>query len=199
MFSLKEGQRLVEIARKELDAYFKGQEQEKWDIKGFDKRLGVFVSLHSYPEKELRGCVGFPVAHMPLWKAVKEAAKAAAFEDIRFLSLTKEELDKIIIEISVLTKPELIEKENQEDIVAEIEIGKDGLILEYSGFSGLFLPQVPIEQKWNIRQYLENLCIKAGVSPKTWTNKSCKIYKFQAQIFSEQAPKEKAKEVKLKS
>ena len=201
MLSIKEGEKLVSIARKELQGYFgKRGEVEKWDVSGFEKKLGVFVSLHSYPSKELRGCIGFPVAQMPLWQSIKEATKAAAFEDPRFLPLTKEEIDKIIIEISVLTRPEMIEtseKKNPEDVLREIEIGKDGLMMEYSGYSGLLLPQVPVEQSWDAEHFLQELCKKAGVSPKTWKNKSCKIYKFQAQIFSEKTPFGEVQEISL--
>jgi hypothetical protein len=115
--NLKDGEKLVRLARQVLENYFKNQEAkklqsnfrvlrnahisdiEKWDISGFKKKLGVFVSLHTYPEHNLRGCIGFPIAHMPLWQSVKEAAKSAAFEDPRFLPLSKEELKEIIIEI----------------------------------------------------------------------------------------------------
>ena len=197
MLTLKEGEKLVKLARTELDDYFKNQEVKKWDVSGFKKKLGVFVSLHTYPENNLRGCIGFPIAQMPLWESVREAAKAAAFEDPRFLPITKEELSNIIIEISVLTKPEMIKEKKPEDIVNEIKIGKDGLIIEYSGYSGLLLPQVPVEQKWDADKFLQNLCLKAGISPKTWKNESCKIYKFQAQIFSEKSPRGEVIETKL--
>ena len=195
--NLKEGEKLVKIARQELESYFKNEEVKKWDVSGFKKKLGVFVSLHTYPENNLRGCIGFPVAQMPLWQSVREAAKAAAFEDPRFLPLSKEELKEIIIEISVLTKPELIKEKNPEDIANSIKIGKDGLIIEYSGYSGLLLPQVPVEQKWNSESFLHNLCLKAGISPKSWKNKSCKIYKFQAQIFLEKTPNGEITETQL--
>ena len=197
MLTLKEGEKLIQIARQELEAYFKNQEIEKWDVSGFNKKLGVFVSLHSYPDKKLRGCIGFPIAQMPLWESVREAAKAAAFEDPRFLPLTKEELSSIVIEISVLTKPSQIKKKKSEDIAKEVEIGKDGLILEHSGYSGLLLPQVPVEQKWDAEHFLQELGMKAGVSPQTWKNPSCRIYKFQAQIFSEKTPKGEITEIKL--
>ncbi|MEM2956336.1 MAG: TIGR00296 family protein [Candidatus Pacearchaeota archaeon] len=205
MFSLKEGRELIKIARRELECYFKNQEIEKWDISGFKEKVGIFVSLYSYPSKKLRGCIGFPTPQMPLWESVREAARAAAFEDPRFLPLTKEELDNITIEISILTKPKMIEtSENHKDrtkrheqLLHEIEIGKDGLILEYSGYSALFLPQVPVEQKWDVEHFLQELCKKAGVSPQTWKNPSCKIYKFQAQIFSEIKPNGEIKEIKL--
>lgn len=200
MLSLKEGKKLIEIARQEIGNYFKEQEVERWDVKGFNKKVGVFVTLLRYPSKELRGCIGFPIPMMPLWESVKEAAKAAAFEDSRFSPLTKEDLNDIIIEISVLTKPKVVgtkERKNPEDLFKEIEVGKDGLILEYSGFSGLLLPQVPVEYGWDIEHFLEQLCKKAGVSPKTWKNLTCNIYKFQAQIFAEKSPKGDVHEIKL--
>jgi hypothetical protein len=184
MLTQKDGKKLLKLARSELNNYFNGHEVKKWDISGFKEKLGVFVSLHD-SEHNLRGCIGFPIAHMPLWQSVREAAKAAAFEDPRFLPLSKEELEETIIEISVLTKPELIKEKNPEDIIRAVTIGKDGLIVEYSGYSGLLLPQVATEQKWSAEKLLEQTCIKAGVSPKSWKNTSCKIYKFQAQVFSE--------------
>ena len=197
---LKNAATLISLAREELNSYFRNEDVEKWDIHGFNKKTGAFVTLLAYPEKNLRGCIGFPVTSMPLWKTIREAAKSAAFEDPRFLPLTKEELDRIIIEISILTKPQPIEtkkRKNPEDIFPEIEIGRDGLILEYSGHSGLLLPQVPVENNWDIEHFLEQLCLKSGVSQKTWKNPSCKIYKFQAQIFAETSPKGKVEEIKL--
>jgi len=199
MLDQKKGEKLIKIARKELVSYLKGEEVERWDIKEkeFSKRPGVFVTLLDYPGKKLRGCIGFPTAQMPLWKSVIELAKSSAFEDPRFAPLTKEELNDIIIEISVLTKPEQI-KSKSEDLINEIEIGEDGLIIEYSGYSGLLLPQVPVEYKWDKEHFLEQLCLKAGVSPKTWKNQKCKIYRFHAQIFSEISPDGEIQEIKLK-
>ena len=187
MLTSKQGEKLIEIARKAIISSFENKDFHEYDLK-LDEKLkekrGVFVSLHL--NNDLRGCIGFPQPIMPLYKAVIEAARAAAFEDPRFLPLRKEELEELEIEVSVLTKPELIKPiHGVEEISKNIELGKDGLIIEYSGYSGLLLPQVATEQKWDAGHFLEQTCVKAGVSPKTWTNKSCKIYKFQAQIFSE--------------
>ena len=187
MLTSKQGKKLIEIARKSIISSFESKDFHDYDFK-LDKKLkeqrGVFVTLHL--NNDLRGCIGFPLPIMPLHKAVIEAARAAAFEDPRFLPLRKEELDDLKIEISVLTKPELIKADhNNEEIFKHIEVGKDGLIVEYSGFSGLLLPQVATEQKWDAEHFLEQTCVKAGVSPKSWKNKSCKVCKFQAQIFSE--------------
>lgn len=191
MLTLKEGEKLVSIARNAILAELERKDIPEYDLKvkgkKFQEKSGVFVSLHL--DNDLRGCIGFPNPIMPLYKAVIEAAKAAAFEDPRFLPLTPDEMKKVNIEITVLTKPKMIENKEQKkpaDIIKEIELGKDGLILEYSGFSGILLPQVPINEHWTTEQFLENLCLKAGVSKKSWENKTCRLFKFQAQIFSEE-------------
>jgi AmmeMemoRadiSam system protein A len=185
MLNSKQGKQLIELARKSIISSFENKDIQNYEInvdKQLKEKMGVFVTLTL--DDNLRGCIGFPYQQSPLYKGVIEAAKAAAFEDMRFLPLTKEELNELKIEISVLTKPEEI-KEEGEDIIKEIEVGKDGLIVEYSGFYGILLPQVASENHWDAEHFLEQACVKAGVSPKTWKNKSCKVYKFQAQIFSE--------------
>lgn len=192
MLSLKEGEKLIGIARKAIELSFEDKGHERWDVseKALCRKAGVFVTLHYLKgrKKELRGCIGFIKSKIPLWEAVSEAAKLAAFDDPRFPPLIKEDLEKIRIEISVLTEKKMIETKEikkPEEILRQIEIGKDGLIVEYSGFSGILLPQVAIEHGWDAEHFLEQTCIKAGVSPKDWKNKSCKICKFQCQIFSE--------------
>ena len=117
--------------------------------------------------------------------AVVEAAKAAAFADPRFLPLKQEEISKIKLEISVLTEPKEILVKGQ-DILKEIKIGEDGLIMQFSGFSGLLLPQVAVEQKWNVLDFLRATCSKAGLPSEIWMNPNAHIYKFQAQVFSEE-------------
>jgi uncharacterized protein (TIGR00296 family) len=116
-----------------------------------------------------------------------EAAKAAAFWDPRFPALEKDELSSITIEISVLTKPEEI-KSGKEKLADSIKIGKDGLIVNFQGYSGLLLPQVPVEWKWNSEEFIKQTCLKAGLHPNVWKNPECRFFKFQAQIFSEKNP-----------
>ena len=67
----------------------------------------------------------------------------------------------------------------------KIKIGKDGLIIEKGNNYGLLLPQVPVEWGWGVGEFLENLCIKAGLNPLSWKDSDTKIYKFQCQIFKE--------------
>lgn len=186
-----QGLKLLKLARKAIASHFSKKEfdfeQEK---KEFKEPRGVFVTLNK--EGKLRGCIGFPYPVKPLAEAVVEAAKAAAFQDPRFKPLEEREMDKINIEISVLTLPQEIRQKGF-DILKEIKIGQDGLIIQFSGFSGLLLPQVALEYKLNALQFLEATCNKAGLPPSVWLNPNCRIFKFQAQIFSEKGLTKKIK------
>ena len=177
----EQGNKLIKLARKSVESYF-----SKEDItnKEFKEKLGVFVTINT-TDGDLRGCIGYthPVKH--LGQAVIEAAQAAAFKDPRFPPLNQQELDEIKFEISVLTEPKLIKVKESEEYLKQIKINEDGLILECEGFEGILLPQVPKQFNWNITQFLNNLCKKAGLLEDTWKEKKCNIYKFQAEIFKE--------------
>ena len=168
-----DGTKAVEIARRTIELWLKNREKHKPEgyPKEFDEKYGVFVTIHTYPEKELRGCIGFPEPVYPLIKALQEAAISAATHDPRFPPLAESELNKVIIEVSVLTKPELIKVENPKDYVKNIRIGKDGLIAKKGFHSGLLLPQVATEYKWGAEEFLSQTCMKAGLSPDTWLDK----------------------------
>lgn len=155
----------------------------------FEKR-GVFVTINSVigGEKSLRGCIGFPYPIYPLVRAVIEAAIESATRDPRFPPLRLEELNQVVLEVSVLTEPELIEVKSPLEYPSKIKIGEDGLIVERGFYRGLLLPQVPIEWGWNEEEFLSQCCLKAGLPPDCWLLKGTKIYKFQAIIFEETSP-----------
>ncbi len=198
--SLKEGEELVKTARKVVELALEGKEfqpSEEFKKKYSEKR-GVFVTIKTFPEKELRGCIGYPYPIFPLWKALIDSAKAAAFEDPRFPPLRKDEINKVIFEVTVLTPPQEIKYKDPSELLEKIKIGKDGLIIQYGPYSGLLLPQVPVEEGWDVVEFLSYTCLKAGLPPDCWTWKGIKIYKFQGQIFEEVEPKGKVVEVVLK-
>ena len=194
MLTLDQGKRLVKLARAAIENQLLGKALEFGaEKKEFSQARGVFVTLNKWPSRQLRGCIGFPYPTKSLAEAVVESARAAAFFDPRFKPIEKKELDSITIEISVLTVPEAIKVELK-TLQESIKIGKDGLIVQFHGFSGLLLPQVATEQKWNALEFLRATCVKAGLPAEIWLNPTCKIYKFQAQIFSEKEPKGEVKE-----
>ena len=186
--TLAEGKKLVKIARKIMETHFSGLDIEMPRLKLLDDERGIFVTLKKYPNHELRGCIGYIEGIMPLRKAIREIALSAAFHDTRFSPVRKDEVKHLVVEVSVLTPPELINIENTKYYPEEIEIGRDGLIVELYGRKGLLLPQVPVEWKWNKEQFLSHTCMKAGLAPDSWLNPETKIYKFSAEIFSEEKP-----------
>jgi len=143
----------------------------------FNEKCGAFVTIHI--KGNLRGCIGYITGVKNIPETITEMAKASAFNDPRFPALKKEEFRNIDIEISVLSP---IEEVNN---VSDIIVGRDGLIITKGYNSGLLLPQVPVEQGWDLKTYLAHTCFKAGLPPNAWEDKSAKIEKFSAQVFSE--------------
>ncbi|MEM2130911.1 MAG: TIGR00296 family protein [Candidatus Woesearchaeota archaeon] len=178
------GEQLIKYARESIEGYFSGVKPNIPDIlKNEKEKKGVFVTLEK--NSELRGCIGFPEPVFELKKAIYEAARAAAFKDPRFLPLEEDELNQITIEISLLTKPVLIEVEKPEEYLKKIIIGKHGLIIKNMYNSGLLLPQVFIELKCTTLQALEMVCEKAGLDKDAWQEQESQIYCFEAKIYSE--------------
>ena len=189
LISESEGAELVRLARRAVETYLQAStvirpEQDS-------DSAGVFVTL-SYltrnKEEHLRGCIGFPLPEKKLRQSVVEAAIAAATEDPRFPPVDMPELENMIFEISVLTLPEEI-KAKPADYKKEIKIGRDGLILRWRYGSGLLLPQVPVELKWGVDEYLANICYKAGAPADAWLDPASRLYRFQAIVFKEVEPK----------
>ncbi len=197
----EEGEFLVRLARRAVDEYLKTGKCVPVP-KGAPEKLkqpcGVFVTINSLEngQKRLRGCVGYPYPTDPLVTAVTQSAVSAATQDPRFDPLSRGELAKVVFEVSVLTPPQRIEVKNQKECIAEIAIGKDGLIVERGIFKGLLLPQVPVEWNWDQEEFLCQCCVKAGLPADNWLLEGTKLYKFQAIIFEEEKPKG---EVKRKS
>ena len=136
---------------------------------------GVFTTLYS--DRKLRGCVGFPAAVLPVFKAVIETARAAALEDPRFPPVRLAEARSLRISISVLSSLQPISAD-------EIEIGRHGLVISDGARRGLLLPQVPIEHDWNRTSFLEQTCLKAGLPLDAWRT-GAHIEAFTAEVFGD--------------
>ncbi|MFH1306895.1 MAG: TIGR00296 family protein [Candidatus Micrarchaeota archaeon] len=198
LLGAEEGAKLVKQARNAVDQYLQGKEPFPSLSGGvFEEKRGIFVTLHTHPRNELRGCIGFIQAHKPLKDIVIEAAVHSALHDTRFQPVRKDELQNIVFEISVLTPPELMHSSSPEERANEVKKGTHGLIIEYGAASGLLLPQVAIEWNWNSKEFLEAVCQKAGLPRDMWKSASAKLYLFQAQIFSEETPAGKIVQKKL--
>lgn len=155
--------------------------------KHFDEKHGVFVTLHTYPAHDLRGCIGIPYPDLTLKNALEEAAHSVT-HDPRFPPLRANELDHIIVEVTILSNPRPLQTSTPQEIPTKIRLGRDGLIIEQGFYKGLLLPQVPVEEHWDIETYLGYTCMKAGLTADAWVMPQTKIYTFTGQIFTEQTP-----------
>lgn len=141
----------------------------------FKRSYGVFVTLHE-ADGSLRGCIGNILPVEPLAQTLWGRAQDAALNDPRFDPVTMDELERLKVEISLLTPPRRIES------VDEIIIGKHGVILEKGFRKAVFLPQVAPEQGWDTETMLLHLSLKAGLSPNAWRD-GCRFEVFTAQVF----------------
>lgn len=142
---------------------------------GLREPRGAFVCLHK--GGRLRGCIGLIEARYPLVETIGSMAVEAAFGDPRFPAVEPDELDKLDIEISVLTPLQRIGDP------AEVQVGRHGLYIKRGRYSGLLLPQVAVERRWSREEFLENTCEKAGLPADSWKLAGTEIYVFSADIF----------------
>jgi AmmeMemoRadiSam system protein B/AmmeMemoRadiSam system protein A len=168
---------LLQVAQSSIERQLKGEKPSRIEISGehLKERRGAFVSLHKHGQ--LRGCIGTIHPNKPLHQVVEEMAAAAAFEDSRFDPLTAHELKDLTLEISVLTPLQRVKD------IKEIEVGLHGLYIKKGFYSGLLLPQVATDYRWNRQTFLEETCRKAGLPRDAWKEKGTEIYLFSADIF----------------
>lgn len=140
------------------------------------QRLGCFVTLNI--RHRLRGCIGTIVGMEPLVTSAWKMAQASAFNDHRFPRLTASEWPNVSVEITVLDKLTPCPGTDR------IEIGKHGLVLQFAGRTGVFLPQVPVEQHWDVPAYLSNLCRKAGVPDGSWKEPKARLFWYEGFKFT---------------
>ncbi len=160
----------MELARTSIEKGLCG-EILSINLDGYSAALRIprasFVTLHV--DKGLRGCIGSLQAARPLATDVVQNAYAAAFRDPRFAALTRFEFDRLDIHISVLSDPQPMQFKSEEDLLAQLRPGVDGLILSESRHRGTFLPAV-----WDSlpdrREFLRHLKHKAGLSPDYWSD-----------------------------
>ncbi|MHC6201887.1 AmmeMemoRadiSam system protein A [Breznakiellaceae bacterium SP9] len=172
---------LLRAARETITARLESRQPQEPPSVGKESALlipcGVFVSLHK--GTALRGCIGRMASDEPLYKTVRLMAAQAAFSDPRFPPLAAAELPLCRIEISVLSPMELCPNPR------EVKVGVHGLYLSRWGRSGVLLPQVPLEQGWNLDEYLDYICTKAGLPARSYQAPDAQLYTFTAIVFGE--------------
>ena len=179
-----DGKVLVREARRVMEGAFENKDIEP-EVEGAG---GAFVTL--LKGKDLRGCIGIPVS-ADLKYALKQAA-LGVLRDPRFPPVRKEELEHLTVEVSVLSPPVEVK-----DPLKEIRVGEHGIIIRRGWNSGLLLPQVPVEQKWNLEEFLDYGCLKAGLKKGCWKEKGTQVFRFSARVFKERTPKGEVLELHL--
>ncbi|NHJ12198.1 MAG: TIGR00296 family protein [Candidatus Thorarchaeota archaeon] len=192
-YSDDEGALLVRLARKTIDEYVTTRKKPAIPNnlpKKLLEKSGVFVTLNKVGRSasRLRGCIGRPYPSQPLVEATIDSAVDSAVNDPRFQPVTTEELEAIIVELSVLTPPVPIKYANPDELLQKVEVGRDGLIAGRGMWRGLLLPQVPVEYGWDAKTFLEHTCMKAGMPSNQWKEPGIEFMSFQAEIFGETAP-----------
>lgn len=182
----KQGQLLLKLARKTLE-----KKLDKGAVfvspppgdSALSAQTATFVTLKI--DGKLRGCIGTLEPDGPLWEGIRDNAINAAFHDHRFSPLTPDELPAVHLDISILSHPQPLRYEGPEDLLTKLRPGVDGVILRDGARRGTFLPQV-WQQLPAPEQFLDHLCLKAGLPQGTWRQKKLEILTYQVQCFEEE-------------
>lgn len=178
--SWNEKKKLLQIARETINSYIINRKKPDFDEKSLSAGLlqpcGAFVTLKE--NGELRGCIGNFSANEPLYQIVRDMAIASSTNNYRFTPVVEDEIDKLEIEISVLTPMRKIKS------IDEIVLGKHGIYIKKGVHSGTFLPQVGNETGWSKEDFLGHCARdKAGIDWDGW--KDADIFIYEAVVFSE--------------
>jgi len=175
---------LLALARKSVEQAVEQRKQYEPGAtasEALNQDRGAFVTLTE--AGVLRGCIGYTSATKPLYLTVRDTATLAAVRDPRFPPVSASELPRLEYEISVLSPLRRVMD------VQQIKIGQDGLLMKNGEHEGLFLPQVPVEQKWGLQKYLQVLCVeKANMPSNCWQDPNTDIFRFTAVVFGEPKP-----------
>lgn len=175
------GETLLALARSSLAAALQGESVTSPGGDWLEQPGACFVTLKL--EGQLRGCIGSIHAHRPLEEDVCENAVAAALKDPRFPALTSEELGRTAIEVSLLSPLEELEFSSEDDLLAQLRPGTDGLVVEYRQYRGTFLPAV-WESLPQPADFLCHLKRKAGLQADFWSPEM-KVWRFTVEHWSE--------------
>ncbi|MDE2665282.1 MAG: AmmeMemoRadiSam system protein A [Acidobacteriota bacterium] len=170
---------LLKAARSTIEAYLRSGVRPVPDppsARELLQKRGAFVTL--YLRGRLCGCVGYVWPLTPLYRAVPECAVSAAVEDARFRPLNLTDLPETEIELSVLSGLDRVGG------ASEVLVGTHGLLVSQETRRGLLLPKVAVEHRWTPEQFLEQTCLKAGLSPQAWTN-GATVERFTATVFGD--------------
>jgi AmmeMemoRadiSam system protein A len=175
----EEGRKLLAAARRELNQHFglEAKGPADVDIEWSLPLGGVFATLEL--GGELRGCIGYFRPEEGILALTRRAVVAAALDDPRFERVSREEVPRLAISLTVLAPPELVSDPT------EIVIGRHGLLIERDASRGLLLPQVAVRRGWDREEFLRETCRKAGLPTDAWSDGVTVVRRFEAMHFAE--------------
>lgn len=182
--SSEQGRALLALARATLESRLKGKEEPATsEDPGLQEEAATFVTLKK--SGGLRGCIGNLQPVGPIWRGIRDNVLNAALHDPRFAPLAPEEVDQVDIHLSILSPPSPLSYGSEEELLIRLRPGLDGVILRQGRRSATFLPQV-WEQLSDPRQFLDQLCRKAGLAAGCWRQDTTEILVYQVQGFEEE-------------
>ncbi|CCC81391.1 TIGR00296 family protein [Thermoproteus tenax] len=202
-YSLEEGAFLVKLARRAVEEYLRSgriiEPPPDTPPRLLEDNYGVFTTIEKVTGErlELRGCIGYPEGYRNVAYATLYSALAACCQDPRFPAMTLDEVDSVVFEVSVLSPLRLLNVKPKE-YLTNVEVGTHGLVVKRGFYSGLLLPQVPVEECWTTEEFLSHSCLKAWLHADCWLDDRTKIYVFEAQLFKERSPRGEIYERDLK-
>jgi uncharacterized protein (TIGR00296 family) len=200
--STEGGKKLLGTARQAIADHLEGRNIDLTASESLEVRVprGVFVSLFDVVMgRGRRGCIGNPFPKASLLTETVHCAVEAATMDPRFDPLRLDEFkQRITLEVTVLSPLEHIIVKSPLDLPLNVEVGRDGLLVEGAGTRGLLLPQVAVDEGFDAEEFLNQCCLKAGLMPDAWITRDVRVARFQGQIFSEEGPGGRVFERKLK-
>ena len=183
-FSLtaKEKQELLSVARKSAETAVRERKQyiPPAGSPTLTQDRGAFVTISK--NGELRGCIGYIAPVEPLISTVRDVAGYAALRDPRFPPVAPAELAQLQYEVSVLSPVRRVTD------IKQIQVGQHGLLMKKGDREGVLLPQVPVEQGWDRKTFLEETARKAGLPASAWKDEDTDIFMFTAVVFGEPKP-----------
>jgi len=184
--SSAEKQTLLQLAREAMEYGVRGKNLPPLNLSTLPSHLradgATFVTLTI--RAELRGCIGTLEARQPLAEDVREHAIAAALEDPRFPPVREDELSRIQVEVSRLTRPSLLAYKDAADLSSQLRPHVDGVVLKDGYRRATFLPQV-WEKLPDPSEFLNHLCLKMGLSTNAWRTKHLEVLVYEVEEFHE--------------
>lgn len=192
MLTLRQGTIVVKTARSAIESHLSKKSFEAPTTlgAGSKEQQGAFVSLLDQQNGgELRGCIGNPYGSKPLLDQVAISAVEAATMDPRYEPVKLHELkNRIVVEVTLLSPPEIIRAHTPLELRDRIIVGRDGLMVDGMGSRGLLLPQVALQEGFDTEEFLTQCCLKAGLPPDAWLTSMVQVSSFQGQVFAEDKP-----------